>query len=362
MPEPNINTEQEINWARQRLELLDRNIRFPQSLSSHALLHKLDGIESKPFRRFSWPQGLLSLQSGVSYAIAFALIIVVFYAVQLNNPQAVIDGQFVVEESTGASSLLEMEPFAASVLDAPDASRAALQTDASPNDVSPGFTSVIDAEVPDLAYGVGGANPTHILGEAGGYTLTWRTNDPSDPDAEGAITLAIVDRSDDRVAAEIGIFDMTSITNFSVEGDRMVLTGSDDMDTVVRSYRGFETQTLSPEASLSLPGSHVGTRLFQGYVYMVTFELPANPERSIAELLQLPRSLDVGICYVGSLNPDTGDSYIAGYRDSGGDIALFDHHLYISYSGVAQDDSSKQERYVAQVTLDGPNIILSQIL
>ncbi len=235
------NREQnlEIKYLRKVLGQVDNRIQLPASLEASALRGLLDEIEPTNVREVAarrprW----LSLQSGIAYAAAFALIVGLFYATKLYRPE-IIDGglrithqvQSKVVPSTAeapnvAANLDEAQ--ANSVVDS--AATQAPQVVAAEATVTPpaeaDASTAKSASAPAL--GVGGGGVSHVLFEQDGLQYRWRTNDANDPDRSTPVSLEVINLASEDIMTQIDLPSVVDVKSCLLSTDKLILIGTSD--------------------------------------------------------------------------------------------------------------------------------------
>jgi hypothetical protein len=208
---------------------------------------------------------------------------------------------------------------------------------------------------------IGGGGEAVTLGEWNGYTLAWRENDPTDPDKlPYPVTLDIVESATSGLVCQIDIGEMTSVTDFLIEGDSLVLIGASGAGITVNSYSGYESFAPVLTGSAWQPGRYVTARFYQGAAYIASHS-PAGeapPEGIPVEALE--GSLDEGTCYIGAVDVASGASGLLGLQNAGEEVNLFERHAYLSFTSPGLEEGSTEIR-VATITLDGISLALERV-
>ena len=361
---PNQN-EIEIEKLRSMLAEVDKGIMVPSSLKGDALRKRLDDIPATEERKpFAFTR-VFSFQSVASYAVMFALIVAVFYTMRFNQQPPLVEGQFAVPETYGQENILisedsDIEFFAEPDAGVPDESGRNIggtltfsvpESKGSEDDVISGDKQPPEPLPESAVKHTGGGGMSHPLGSLDDYHFSWRENDPNDADY-GAfpVTLEIIGEGN-ILLSQINITDMDMISGFLTEGDLLVIFGSREGQSVTSTYVGFSALQPALTCSLTQPGSNVATKIYQGFVYVVSYASKPLPENDVP-LTELEQSANTGICYVSAIDARTGAINQVGFEDASEEISLFDRHVYISLS----DGSAENNGLAAQIVLDGMRI------
>ena len=353
-----------------------RDVRMPDGLRGSALRAKLDDLPSPAERKPSYIFQLFSFQSAVSYAVMFVLIVAVFYGVRLGSGGSVIEGRFALpqaapDQATAQSGNADMSAASDGALRmVPQESEAALFAAPAPD--VPETAALFSAATPQPAAGavpkqkeerpaVGGGGETHHLGEWNGYTVIWRQNDPHDPEKrEKPVTVEFIGSQGGEPVFRVDAQALETVTDFRVEDDVLVLIGTAGQNLVVSSFNGLLSFQPAATGTLSLPGSHLSTRLYQNVIYAASRGDAGNIAGDVP-VIRLEDSLDTGLCYFGALNVESGESNLVAVTGAGEDVALFDRHAYIYFNRDYGTQKVTGELGVAALKLDALEITLSSV-
>lgn len=366
------NREQnmEVKYLRKVLGQVDERIQVPESVQASSLMHLLDGIPepavAKPVAAKKEPprrkaqRKWFSLQSGIAYAAAFALIVALFYSFELSKNNLGtnnIGPGAATSAAAGESSEAEpVDPANAPTQTGEDATTPTSkpQTAASaaePN--GPATTSEPDA------LGVGGAMQAALLLEQDGVLYYCRANDPSDPDKKGfPVSLEIVDQSTQELLAQVNIPDMQGIEKCFAQDGNLLLLGKGEAGIVLRAYSAGESGTDYTEQLVdALPGTLLDARLYQDTVHIVAMA-DENPENN-ADVVELPNAQAPDTCTVKAVNLETMETAAKAFVGAKGSVQLHNQNAYIHYEGVSEDGEPRD--YIAQITLEGLSINLGTV-
>jgi hypothetical protein len=365
--------EQEVRYLRRMLAEIGKDITLPPSLHGDMLRPKLDGITpdglkvKTPFNAGDFLRSkVFSLQSVVSYALAFVVIVAVAYAMGGGGP-ALVDGNIAIsKEAAAEDSLTQMESFAVAPVDQSiESPQDMLADDADVEEDAPEAAIALDeiageadSTITGGMSGVGGGAIAHPLGEDAAYNYIYRHNDNTDPDKTGyPLTIEIVSKSDNSLVTYIDIADMDSIEAFFLLDNSFAVTGSGGSLTIARAYT-LDTMAEIPAVTelfaLSQPGEYVDARLVDQILHLVTLQAG---EVGDLETVRMPDSLTDTACIVTTANLLTGDYRQVAYLGAEEDmrISIQNRNIYIPYSGARPEDAPEDtdELYMTQIKLEG---------
>lgn len=350
----------EIKYLRKVLGQVDNRIRVPQSLDAQSLLPLLDGIESSSYetarRRPRW----ISLQSGVAYAAAFALIVALFYSMELYRPQMLEGGMLVAESSQSAQALLaedaadaggDVQPETDLILvgdDSGDLSGEAVPDTALPSQAG----GIAEAAPVTAAFGIGGVE-SNLLLEQDNTAYYCRVNDSTDPDRQAPVTLEIVDTASQELVSQIDISEMSAIDRCFVAENLLLLVGQNEDAVVISTYDNTDPASPAEMSSLARQGELVDARAYKDVVHVVSFS--AEPENAVT----LPNAAYEDCLVITAYNTETSESYTRSFIGAKGTVQLHNLNAYIHYEGESEDGEAKD--YIAQILLDGMDIELTTV-
>ena len=354
----------DVKYVQHALQPIESRITVPDSLQADALRAQLEGIEpvglkKKPEpkpeseRVFRWPGNLFNLQSGLTYATAFALMLALFYGLGLNKPK-MITGDIPVEQSTGTAELAKAH------MAEPEALDEALPEDSQVRMFAAAQTETADSTAQDNEMpGVGGAGKSIPLGEEGGLHYVYRANDVTDPDKEGfPLTVDIVDNATSQLLGQIDLADINTIYSFFSRDEVVTLVGEGPAGVITRTYSVADPAQAQEVVSVSQQGSFAGARQYQELVHTVT----RLSEKPAGEIVDLPGSVSnsyVVISAVQTAQAQTAQKVFSG--SDTGDVLLYNRNAYISYTGETAQDGGQTGVLVAQVRLEGLQIELGSV-
>lgn len=361
------NREQyyEMKYLRKVLGEVDETIPVPESVRGSALRQKLDHIQPTappaPDKKSGVTFGLhwFSLQSGLTYVAAFALIVGLFYGLGFHEPRPGIEaGDPARPEIT---QQVEDVPDPVSQLpngDDPAVSQPPAETDpqkpVEPSGGEPAESST-PASSESSAWGGGGKAST--LGSNAGYAYTWRANDAADPDKSGfPVTIDIV-KEGSQLVSQIDIPDIQVIMEAMFTETTLSVVGTYEGGVITRCYDISTPEEPVELAVQSQPGGYVNTRVYQDVVHTVTY-VPEAAEYE-CETVQLPHTDAKSACVVSAVNVATGETAQKAFLGADSDISLQNLNVYLFYTGSG-DEQAGQE-HVGQIRLDGMQIYLGTI-
>lgn len=369
------NREQnyEVKYLRKVLGEVDERIKVPESVHGAALRHLLDDVPSpaapkqkeaalQPEPRRVNRRRWLSLQSGIAYAAAFALIVALFYSLEYSKPN-IIEGsmsaasQPTQSEQPGVTEQAQNptqddKPGAASGAAAENTEGA--QTAESAQDAS-GDT----APESETLSAVGGSNQATLLLEQDTIAYYARANDASDPDKEGfPVTLEVVDRGAQEIISQVNIPDMTFLDHCFVSDGFMLLLGPGaDGGYLARTYRSVLAGEFTEDQVYPLPGQLVDARVYKETAHIVTMAPTAPAEGAAFETLPNTQAEDT--CTFAAVDLMTGETTQFSFVGAKGTVQLHNLNAYIHYEGTDEDGNERD--YIAQITLDGTHIELTAV-
>lgn len=349
----NREMEMEIKYLRKVLADVDSNIVLPDSLKAEAMRRKLDAIPEPKKISFLNAEFLrsrvFSLQSVVSYAVAFVIIFAAAWFMRLGSPD-IVDGNIdTVDAGSAENAVMDAEPFAMRVQEAEDNAADAAGVQEQEQADIPGILPPPESLFQD-SMGVGGGGAAKQLAADDRYTYLYRENDLTDPDGAG-YTLEIVDEQNQELAARIGLEGFVEIRDCFVSEDMLTLVGLCEGGVVSRSWSlaGLETESGPVQtAELIQPGSYVAARAFEGVLHTVTLSDQA-PEGVEPDVLE--GSASEAVCILTALDIVTGQAEWAAWQGADNEINLYNRNLYISW--VVPQGEEDEELHMAQIILTG---------
>ena len=355
---------------RSMLAEIDKGIKVPMSLSGDVLRHKLDEVPAQKAQRPFAFSRVFSFQSVASYAVMFAIMVAVAYAMRFNHQAPLVEGQFAVPDAIHLADPVKDDFSDVEFFEEP-AEREVSEFNHNENDtiiireqaleqINIAGNSTVDIggtkpeQTPAPIAHTGGGEQANPLGTYGDYQLLWRENDPNDLDnGEFPVSLEIIGQGNTMIS-QTNIADMDMITDFLVDDDVLVIFGSNAGQWTMNAYAGFSSEQLALMSSLTQPGGIVSTRMHQGVVYAASYAVTAEPG---VELVTIPESHNdsEGICYIGAIDVKTGETNLIGFEKASRDIMLLDKNVYVSLYSVDSPNGSKVDK-VASIALNGISI------
>lgn len=357
---PDNMIKQDWKYVHAALSAVDSQIVVPDSVRGAALRHKLDNVQPDADAvRSSFRPRLFSLQSGLTYAAAFMLIVALFYGMGVNKSDIISSGIPIDENAEAATP----QSFAIAADDAAEALPETAQgdTDAGPAAFSPAAAEIAPATTEQEnpgTQGVGGSSKAVTLGTQGNLTFAYRTNDSTDPDKGSfPLTLDIVDNASGTLAGQIDVPDMLSIVSYFPLDNTLTLIGVAENSVITRTYDISSPENPVEMAAISQPGAYLDATQYKGIVRTVT----QSSEIPDAEAVVLPNSVtdnSIVISAVDTVQAATAQMAFVGA--DGSDVSLHNLNVYIKYDGKESDDAPVED-FIAQVRLDGMNMELGAV-
>lgn len=343
----------EIKYLRKMLVQVDARISTPQSLSGDALREKLDGIPVPRAQRRDWRR-FFSPQSGVTYAVAFALMIALFFSLEYYSPDMINDVLHIApsgSEASAAGELQSAEPTAASV------AAFALPVNEEPDagaEISSSPEAVLFLDEPAETFGVGGGGEAVLLLTQDMYSYYYRVNDTTDPDKQAfPVTLEIADTAAGLSVAQIDIPDMNSVERLFVQGDKLIVVGVGETGLVTRSYGLANPGSPEEQLMKTQPGEFVDARIYKDIVHIVT-ATDAVPQD--CETVALPGAEASDSCVITAVNVSTLETGQKAFSGAKGTVQLYNLNAYIHYEG--ENENGELRQYIGQVLFEGIDIAL----
>ena len=376
---PERKMEYDIKYLRKVLSRVDENIELPLSLQGDALRRKLESAAT-PAPEPLWASAaafirshVFSLQSVVSYAMAFVVIMVITYTMG-QNPASLVDGNIEIAmtaaQDTGTGMTAEAEDATSaensvSTFSGGDenaaATFAAPQATAAPEPPVPPVNTAPEPRNTAPVLGQGGSGRITVLGEDSRYSYLARKNDATDPDRANALwTLEVVGRDNGQLAAVVNLIGITEIFSFFHEPEVIGFAGSTTDGNVLSQLYVLDTIRDVPAAesavllaSCEQPGLFVQGRIAEGVLHIIS-QIPEGTAVSAAQ--RLPDSVSDIAYVITAIDVATGETNQITYIGADADIAIAMHSrsIYISYA-VPGAGAAEPELYMAQIKLDGTN-------
>ena len=337
---------------------INSGIKTPPSLRAEYMRHKLDGVSQEKRRLLPALSFLgsrvLSLQSVVSYALAFIVIAVVAYTVNRGSPD-IIEGVVPIQtepESIEAMTYTEPAPGHDGGFDTNPGALSDSDTD---NTQDTNTEKQDDPPGPDAAAPFGGGGESIMLAQDGGYYFLYRQ-----VDVVGSM-VEIVSMDDDSLAAQITLEDMTDFGEFFLTDTGFAVIGHSGGDFAMKIYsidRESAAFSVLELCTVVMPGPAIDARLADNYLRAVyvydsdgLLELP--PPHNTVFLPDADEDSSA-VCAVATVDTKTGDYNISYYigGNEGNRVNMQNRSIYISYP-VDIDDSEKTELYMVQLSLHG---------
>lgn len=368
----------EIKYLRKVLGQVDERIEVPESVSAESLRSLLDNVEPLTpgeisRRRPRW----LSLQSGIAYAAAFALIVALFYSMELYRP-AMIDGGLKIEHTATAEPAAIQQPVGndaateqgeVTPLSVEDNAQGAYTATAQTTNAAGDSESVItiapdtdeDAQgtqdKPEATSAIGGSARATLLYEDAENAYYYRLNDMTDPDRQSPVTLEIVNKSSQEMTASLNIADMRSIEKCIVYGDFILAVGNGDNGVAVHVYDNSPNPTA--QKSFTQHGKLVDARLYKDVVHIVSLS-PSQPEG--VAVAGLPNATAQDTCIITAISLNSLETASKAYSGADGTVQLHNLNAYINYEGAAASgENGSAKRYIAQILFNGLDIELGTV-
>jgi len=383
----------EVKYLRKVLGEVDEKIAVPDSVRGDALRCKLDNIypdvPAAPNKKSGTRFGLhwFSLQSGISYAAAFALIVGLFYGLGFNQQPEMnlVERNMALSdpnapprgEDTSEEQPLILFNQDEDVIDPAASGDTSVSSPAPP--VQP--DGVAGGDPYANPGGMGGGGVSTPLGTQGGYTYTWRSNDSTDPDkGKFPITIDIVQDGSAAIAAQIDIPDMLGITDCYLTNSSLSVVGAGTEGVVTRSYLIATPWAPEELGSTVQPGGYISSRIHQDVIHTVTY--CEEPGLITCETEELPYSVSQNACIVAALDTATGGTAQKAFMGADNEnIDLYNLSMFISYMGApGEEEEASQEEdgepspeaenpegaaplklHIAQIRLDKTDITLSSV-
>jgi len=288
------NREQnlEMKYLRKELLAVDSRIKTPESLRGHNMLRKLDGVEQripleKKIRELIFPRRP-NWGSWLTYAVAFALVVGLFYGLGFHNHNDVAVGGIAIPQNNELPQLEQGGGIsvaggdrnidgATAVLPGTEGYQEAGLIPASGHGALPG--GYLDPEP------FGGAGLGTRLGEFEDFVLSHRPNDTTDPDHlnEAPKVLLLLDADENNIISQIDIPYMTEIAAFYAKDYILTLVGTAGDKTYVYTIDYTFAENPATLLLLDQPGALTAHNYFDGFLYVAshTTEIIQETESSI---------------------------------------------------------------------------------
>lgn len=384
--------EYDVRHLRKVLADIDENIVLPRSLHADILCSKLTLAEEEARQQQGITRSaasflrsrVFSLQSVVSYALAFVVIAVVAYNIRVTSSPDMISGNIVVNTAAVDQPVQEeasAQTFSAVPDTATEPPPQAAAGAAVPPLVETESATVSDDDAPSaplanndapLRQGQASSAPAEPVGGMGGgaaaihldadstFTYLYRENDRNDPDkADFPLTLEVVDTESGQVFAQIDLPNITEIKEFFTAPGIVGVVGIDSEAIFAQAY------TLAEEAgadstilfSLSQPGVYGGARLHESIVHMVSF-VDSTDSSIPAEIL--PDSTSPITCIITAVSLEDGAWNQAAYTgvDEAKELTIHNTSVYLPYTVTVEEEA---EVYMAQIKFEGTELVMSMV-
>ena len=372
--------EYDIKYLRKVLGPVNENIPVPEALQGYALRQKL-AQEPLPATESLWASAadflrsrVFSMQSVVSYALAFVVIMAITYTVG-QNPASLVDGNIAV---TGAMAVNQAEPVEAEeeaiTEESPAVSFSAgnvtADTGAAMPDIASATQTAPNAAVSPstggqaAAMGQGGSGAVTVLGEDDAYSYLARQNDVTDPHRDSALlTLEMVSKDSGQLMAAADLPGAVEITEFFCQPRIMGFVALMSDGSVMTQI--YETGVLEDEPGrevarpvflLEQPGVFEQGRVAEDILHVVT-KMPAGVAISASQ--RLPESVSDTAYVITALDMTTRESNQVVYVGADDDkpISVHSRSIYISYAVLPEEQEEgvapEPELYMAQIKLEG---------
>lgn len=363
----NRETNYEMKYLRKVLGQVDKRVQIPESVSADSLRHLLDSVETPSVRETASRRTFkLSLQSGIAYAAAFALIVALFYSTRLYRPDIVSWGtdisaaeqqssedftalaQAIAEPTSDATG--EVQPFiAAETADAPAIDPVTIEQTESVAD-----TQDIAEDTPRTALGVGGSGKATLVLEQDEYAFYWRENDLSDPDRTTPISFEIVDTAAQETVAQADVPLLAVTQSFELDNN-IILVGNDFTGAAaICSYDVSDADGGFVETTFAQDGELLDARMYKDVVRIVS-----RSEMTEQDAELLPGCISGETYVITAFDPETQETVTKRFVGGNGTVQLHNLNAYIRYTG--QDDDGETRDYVAQILFDGMDISLGTV-
>lgn len=359
--DPRKSQEYDANKLRIVFDRINEGIEPPPSLRAEYMRGKLDGIEQERSDIISAVSFLrsrvLSLQSVVSYALAFVVIVAVAYAVNRQTPDHIIDGVVPIASENEVMEVVSRVADPTAQEESIDASSASGAAAAAENNGQSTEAVKQDPPADSEPLGVGGGGQAVPLTEDGNLSYLYRYNESF----ETPLTLEVICLDDNTLLAQISLEGMDAIGEFIVTDTGFVIIGESAGSFLAKGFSSqykdgvFSAQEI---CTVEYGGAPVDARVVNGYLRIVTVGTD-DPESGI-EKHRLPDSEGDAACILVTVDMETGEANYTAFigGDSGNRISVQNHSIYISYT--VQNDDDKTELYMVQLKLEGiePEMIL----
>ena len=268
----------EEQYLRGALDSVDSRIGLPDSLRGQALLYKLEGVKQdipaqQKVRELIFPRRA-NVRSLFAYAAALVLVVGLFYSLGTHRPWEVSVGVIPLEQEAELQPLSEGGGLSGASQD---------YTRSTPYD-QPSYGQTTDpgsqilsgqqegVQPIDYIDGVGGAGMGTRLGELGGYMLSYRPNDATDPDrlSNAPNTLFLLDPNSDTIVSQVDIPYMSEISSFYVSGSTLTLVGVAEGMTFIHSLDYALPDSPASVLFLDKPGELAAKGYFDGLLYVAS--------------------------------------------------------------------------------------------
>lgn len=373
MAERNQDFTQEEKCIRQAFSQLDKKVSLPEHLSGNNLLHLLDDVEQNPVTSEK-PKGktyFLSWQAFVTYAAVLGILVagirVLPFASNVVSPASgqvevvyqedQADGQVELQqedlqEQDPAYSPRATTPYSEDAVpnveegtltggggieESPQQSSPAVAADTPTTEKAPAPEIASEKAVP----AVGGGGRTHVLGQWNEYEITWRANDPTDPDsAQAPVMLEIIDLASNEIHQQIAISSMEQVEQFRQHTNHFVIAGSENGILTVQIYGTKDGKSFDLVEQAAMPGS---LYLLEVREDMLFAAASGNSLADGWESTLLKDSREQGSVYLVAARLDGTEMHKLALQGIQTPVSLRDKQFLIAY-----EDSTGEERH-AQV-------------
>lgn len=400
--DPKLTLWQNTDETSQRIQNAyanaDKQVSLPESLRGDNLLSLLDGVEQEPAKEEKPKKQknyFLSWQAFVTYAAVFAIL---FAAVRLLPTQDSLVSETEPRSAVTQSEAEESQPDSGLVIK--DDDKPAGGTSRSADEITPhvqqggqedtpeeggptggpgevppigqaesAADSAMKAE-PDKAgdkadskarrqtFGVGGSYQTYSVGQWNGLDVTWRANDPTDPDKkEYPITIELVSIETGELEQQIDIKEMTDINMFYTDGAVLVFGGNSPSGFLIKTYTGTDDGAITLWQEYSHPGRLRHSEIYQHRLYLAT---SADNLADGWETVVLKNSSEKGSLFLSifdleqgglktiALQGSTGETV---YLETGDTVFPEQVSMIVQYKNTQGDLEQVAVRYAEEATL-----------
>jgi len=349
---------------RKVLGAVDRRIETPERLSGRALRHKLDTIEQPvpwqhKLRELLFPRRP-DLRSWLTYAVAFVLVVGLFYGLGFHRPPGDLAGVGGIElEQPGSTSRQnpssaspgtnEVQP-PASVLPPVENNAPTVDTPAQPGT---GIEPVV-GDLPPVPFdgpAVGGAGLGTVLGELDDFVLVFRPNDSADPNhrSEAPNVLLLLDSDGQEIVSQIDLPYMTDIAAFHSNDSILAVVGTAGDSTYVYSVDYTDTENPVSLMLFSQPGVLTAENFFDGFLYVASHT--AQNRDDTENLIVLENSTEQGTSILTLVNLAEGTLTQTGIVGAGGEVQLYRTEARVFYMADAEQYGELPEQWMARLDI-----------